>query len=122
MISNRFCILTVFIIIHCTVIYGQKSLVQQEFDFTTTDTMFDKPYIDIDEWRDVPVLHRYVHGGFKNTDTRFSFYFPAKEQYGGRFFQTGHLFPNAAGNIATAGQRANAIYSNTKHRSCASYS
>jgi hypothetical protein len=43
------------------------------------------------EWRDTPVRHRYVHGGFRGTDTRFSFYFPPKEQYQGRFFQ--HITP-----------------------------
>lgn len=48
---------------------------------------FDAPYIDLDEWRDTPVRHRYVHGGFKGTDTRFSFCFPPKEHYQGRFFQ-----------------------------------
>lgn len=51
------------------------------------DTLFNKPYIDKDEWREIPVKHRYVHGGFKGTETRFSFYFPVKEQYQGRFFQ-----------------------------------
>ena len=35
--------------------------------------------------------HRYVHGGFRGTDTRFSFYLPPKQQYRGRFFQ--HLTP-----------------------------
>ncbi|MCE7798852.1 PKD domain-containing protein [Sphingobium sufflavum] len=56
-----------------------------------TDPLFSQPYIDIDEWRGTPVRHRYVHGGFKGTDTRFSFYFPAKAQYQGRFFQ--HITP-----------------------------
>jgi hypothetical protein len=56
-------------------------------DFTTNDTLFKAPYVDIDEWRDQPVRHRYVHGGFKGTETRFSFYFPPKEQYQGHFFQ-----------------------------------
>lgn len=51
------------------------------------DTMFNAPYVDIDEWRDKPVRHHYIHGGFKGTDTRFSFYFPPKEKYEGRFFQ-----------------------------------
>lgn len=51
------------------------------------DTLFKTPYIDVDEWRDTPVRHHYIHGGFKGTDTRFSFYFPTKEQYQGRFFQ-----------------------------------
>ena len=57
----------------------------------STDPLFAQPYVDIDEWRDAPVRHRYVHGGFKNTETRFSFYFPPKDQYGGRFFQ--HVTP-----------------------------
>lgn len=51
------------------------------------DPMFQQPYIDVDEWRDNPAQHRYVHGGFTGTDTRFSFYLPPKEQYQGRFFQ-----------------------------------
>lgn len=51
------------------------------------DSLFDKPYIDVDEWRDQPVRHRYVHGGFTGTETRFSFYFPPKEKYEGRFYQ-----------------------------------
>ncbi|MCE7797213.1 hypothetical protein LWE61_11650 [Sphingobium sufflavum] len=55
------------------------------------DPLFAQPYIDKDEWRDAPVRHRYVHGGFKGTETRFSFYFPEKAQYQGRFFQ--HFTP-----------------------------
>lgn len=51
------------------------------------DTQFQKPYIDIDEWREEPVRHRYMHGGFEGTETRFSFYFPSKKAYAGRFFQ-----------------------------------
>ena len=34
-----------------------------------------------------PVRHRYVHGGFEGTDTRFSFYFPPAEQWRGRLLQ-----------------------------------
>jgi hypothetical protein len=48
--------------------------------------MYTQPYIDIDEWRDAPVRHRYVHGGFKDTDCRFSMYFPPNEKFEGRFF------------------------------------
>lgn len=58
---------------------------------SSPDSLFQQPYIDLDEWRDKPVRHRYVHGGFKDTDTRFSFYFPVKEQYRRRFFQ--HITP-----------------------------
>jgi len=53
--------------------------------------MFDEPYVDVDEWRDVPVRHRYVHGGFAKTETRFSIYLPPADLYEGRFFQ--HITP-----------------------------
>lgn len=52
---------------------------------------FDQPYVDIDEWRETRHPHRYVHGGFTGTETRFSFYFPAADRYQGRFFQ--HITP-----------------------------
>ncbi len=55
------------------------------------DPMFGSPFIDVDEWRDTPVRHRYVHGGFEGTQTRFSYYFPEHEDYDGRFFQ--HITP-----------------------------
>jgi hypothetical protein len=51
------------------------------------DPTFGAPFVDVDEWRDEPVRHRYVHGGFEGTDTKFSFYFPPPERYEGRFFQ-----------------------------------
>ena len=51
------------------------------------DPLFVEPFVDIDEWRDVPVRHRYVHGGFTGTDLRFSMYFPPAERYDGRFMQ-----------------------------------
>lgn len=52
----------------------------------TVDAQFSDPYIEIDEWREQPLRHRYVHGGFRGTDARFSLYFPPPEQYQGRFF------------------------------------
>lgn len=57
------------------------------------DEYFSQPYIDVEEWRDAPVRHYYVHGGFKGTEidgkneARFCLYFPEKENYEGRFFQ-----------------------------------
>jgi hypothetical protein len=48
---------------------------------------FGAPFIDVDEWRDTPRRHRYVHGGFEDTHTRFSFYFPPVEEYSGRMVQ-----------------------------------
>ena len=55
------------------------------------DVAFAAPYVDVDEWRDLPVRHRYVHGGFGGTDTRFSVYLPPADMYEGRFFQ--HITP-----------------------------
>jgi hypothetical protein len=55
--------------------------------FVSNDPLFQQPYIDIDEWRETPVRHHYVHGGFKGTEARFSFYFPPIEKYQARFFQ-----------------------------------
>jgi hypothetical protein len=79
-------------------IQAQTLLTQQSPElakvFSTKDTTFKSPYIDIDEWRSTPVKHRYIHGGFNNTKTRFSLYFPSKEQYQGRFFQYITPFPD----------------------------
>ena len=55
--------------------------------FSSDDSVFTQAYIDQDEWRNKPVRHRYVHGGFTGTETKFSFYFPPSEQYQGRFYQ-----------------------------------
>jgi hypothetical protein len=52
----------------------------------TVDPQYHEPYIDVDESRSEPAPHRYVHGGFKGTDARFSFYFPPNAQYRKRFF------------------------------------
>ena len=55
------------------------------------DHFFSRPFVDIDEPRSTPHPHRYIHGGFTGTDTRFSFYFPPASSYEGRFFQ--HFTP-----------------------------
>ena len=56
------------------------------------DSYFAEPYIDEEGWRDAPLKHYYVHGGFRNTtengtEVRFCFYYPEKDRYEGRFFQ-----------------------------------
>lgn len=74
------------------VLAGQSSALAQEAEASpAADPLFAEPYVDIDEWRVAPVRHRYVHGGFRGTDTRFSFYLPPPELYRGRFFQ--HITP-----------------------------
>src|ERR1700712_671871 len=50
------------------------------------DPVYCSPYVIVEEDRNSPVPHRYVHGGFEGTDARFSFYFPPSGQYRGRFF------------------------------------
>ena len=52
----------------------------------SVDPQFNEPYVEVNELRTQPMPHRYVHGGFKGTDARFSFYFPPSERYEGRFF------------------------------------
>jgi hypothetical protein len=52
----------------------------------SVDPEYAEPFVDADEERTEPVPHRYVSGGFRGTDARFSFYFPPKAQYQGRFF------------------------------------
>jgi hypothetical protein len=68
----------------------QKEITMQNENHTRynakQDVQFQKPYLDVDEWREGAVRYHYVHGGFEGTECRFSFYFPTKEQYGGRFF------------------------------------
>jgi len=51
------------------------------------DSQFQKPFVDAEEWRDEPLRHLYIHGGFEGTKVRFALYFPPKERYQGRFFQ-----------------------------------
>ena len=52
--------------------------------YTVTDAHFGAPYVDRDEWHDEPHGHRRIHGGFADCDTRFTFYFPALEEWQGR--------------------------------------
>ncbi|HEX5587224.1 MAG TPA: hypothetical protein VFZ17_07955 [Acidimicrobiia bacterium] len=55
--------------------------------YVVEDDFFGKPYIDVDEQRTDPLPHRFVHGGFEGTDTRFTFYFPPADVYRGRLLQ-----------------------------------
>lgn len=75
----------------------------------SVDPLYTEPYVDVEEWRDTPmaapnplgattqsnpgdfaVRHLYVHGGFRGTDTKFTFSFPSPEKYQGRFYQPTH--------------------------------
>jgi hypothetical protein len=62
--------------------------IQNLDSYQVSDDFFGAPYIDVDEQRDDPTPHRYVHGGFAGTDTRFSFYLPEPvTRYAGRLYQ-----------------------------------
>lgn len=71
------------------------------------DDLFKEPYIDDEKWQErkiaenkaIPFLH--VHGGFKNTNVKFSFCFPGKEQFEGRFFQFLSPFPGPDEEMAS---------------------
>lgn len=70
------------------------------------DPQFQKPYIDIEEKRTrlvnkKEVTFTYVHGGFEDTDVKFSFCFPEKEGYKGRFFQYLSPFPGPQEELAS---------------------
>jgi hypothetical protein len=55
--------------------------------YVSEDPYFGPPFLDADEVRADPIPHRYLHGGFEGTATRFAIYFPPKEIWRGRFFQ-----------------------------------
>ncbi len=44
----------------------------------TLDPKYREPYVDVNELRQQPVPHRYVHGGFSGTGAMFSLYFERK--------------------------------------------
>lgn len=58
-----------------------------DVSYEPLDSYFGRPFIDIDEMRQYPRPHRYVHGGFEGTNTLFSYYFPEPKHYSGRFAQ-----------------------------------
>jgi hypothetical protein len=68
-----------------TIVHDDDSA-SQRVDAESVDPQFNRPHVEVSEWRQHPVPHRYVRGGFAGTDARFSFYFPPKDKYGGRFF------------------------------------
>ncbi len=72
-----------------------------------SDSEYQKPYIDVDETRrrTMPdgssMPYRYVHGGFQETKVKFSFCFPPREQYRGRFYQYLCPFPGPDEELAS---------------------
>ncbi len=73
------------------------------------DPRFSHPVIDRDEWQErhlpdgTTLPFRYMHGYFDGTGVKFSFCFPAKEQYQGRFQQYLSPFPGPDEEVASLG-------------------
>ena len=66
------------------------------------DIMFKDPYTDIEEERvRNGVRYHYVHGGFKGTNVKFSFCFPQKKDFEGRFFHFLSPFPGPDEELAS---------------------
>lgn len=66
------------------------------------DAQFQKPYIDVEERRKKEdVEYTYIHGGFEGTSLKFSFCFPLKENYQGRFYQYLSPFPGPDEEMAS---------------------
>ena len=61
---------------------------------TCVDTQFDHPVIDRREQLAAPFPHLRVSGHFAGTDVKFNFYFPNKERWQGRFFQSVYPMSN----------------------------
>ncbi|MDF2790199.1 MAG: hypothetical protein K0S80_3297 [Neobacillus sp.] len=51
------------------------------------DPLYNRPVIDSQTDLTTPVPHHKVMGHFEGTDKKFTFYFPPKSQWKGRFFQ-----------------------------------
>lgn len=85
----------------------QENVMKKEIYDARSDSEYQKPYTDVDEIRrrampdgsDMP--YRYVHGGFQETNVKFSFCFPPKEQYQGRFYQYLCPFPGPDEELAS---------------------
>lgn len=61
------------------------------------DPQFDRPVIDSQEDLKSPVLTHRVSGHFEGTDVKFSFFFPPKAQWKGRFFHK--VYPLGDGSV-----------------------
>lgn len=71
------------------------------------DPEFQDGYIDVDEMRTrklddgTEIPFRYMHGGFQGTKVKFSFCFPEKDRYEGRFYQYLSPFPGPDEELAS---------------------
>lgn len=85
----------------------KKGLHGKEIYEAKKDPAFQKPYVDVDEWRErllpdgTKVPYRYVHGGFEDTGVKFLFCFPEQDEFKGRFFHYLSPFPGPDEEVAS---------------------
>ncbi|MGN1021842.1 MAG: hypothetical protein ACI4O7_15875 [Aristaeellaceae bacterium] len=74
------------------------------------DPRFARPVIDRDEWQERHLVNgqtipmRWIHGCFEGTAVKFSFFFPPRERYEGRFYQYLSPFPGPDEEMASIGR------------------
>ena len=72
-----------------------------------SDPDYQDSYVDVDEMRTRPapggeeIVYRYIHGGFRAKEVKFSFHFPQQENFRGRFFQYLSPFPGPDEELAS---------------------
>lgn len=80
---------------------------KKEIYHAKQDPVYQAPFVDVDEERTRvaftgETLHyRYIHGGFAGTSVKFSFCFPEKSSFQGRFFQYLSPFPGPDEELAS---------------------
>lgn len=85
----------------------KKGLHGKEIYEAKKDPAFQKPYVDVDEWRErvlpdgTKVPYRYMHGGFEDTGVKFLFCFPEQDEFKGRFFHYLSPFPGPDEEVAS---------------------
>ena len=82
-------------------------MTEKEIYHVKEDPYFSKPFIDVEEdrewtlWDGRKIPYHYCHGGFEDTAVKFSYCFPMKENYTGRFFHYLSPFPGPDEEMAS---------------------
>lgn len=79
----------------------------KEIYHALSDPKYQEPFVDVEEMCSrvladgTDLAYRYVHGGFAGTNVKFSFCFPRRDAYKGRFFQYLSPFPGPDEELAS---------------------
>ena len=83
----------------------------KEIYHAASDPQYQDVYVDVDEMRSrtlsdgTELSYRYVHGGFGEMHVKFSFCFPRRDAFCGRFFQYLSPFPGPDEELASLNKR-----------------